>query len=632
MIETMQRIIGKDGKIVAIVIGDNIFRYDNEADIGLANKKLGYDILKVYPDFYEQMKNINVEVINNEFLDEKSTDDEIRNALVVDKVLEEKPTNEEEKEGYTIVDPVTTNNTEEIKEENDKEKEGLFARFKYSKPAKIIAGTLAGITLLTGMIGLGKKLKNRNVPDPVAIEEVADESVIALREEGLKRIDEAQNYFNNIAAPSIAIPEDNGAQLYLTGDETTAVFVYDNVTKANAENFAKAFGLQEKINEADLSKNYANAGQVLVNYYRYATEASGLSTLYLDEQDRLFFENFENKILEYNKTKSDAAKNAIQAELQEMYMSGKIDSLKDKYPGVASFIGTFMVPALYTNHVISDDLYNEIIKQNETITCNNIKLDIRNVIDIMKSSNLTEADKKILIEAFESLDAKNIKVQSREINHAARQTATTSQSRGTGKASTNSSNKASTSTTRTQITREEAIKTSNENEVKQAEAAAKASVEAKSTVTLQNGQTFEFYDGNIAVKATQDAHAIAYTMAFNATVSGQSINENEIIQTTKNQLKNKYNLEIYGNVIEGAARQAIKLGIDQGKIEKAKADQTAKQLRENSESKSETVVTTNPNAQIQTQNEINQVPTQNNQEYVDDIQYASDVVGTFTRG
>ena len=630
MIETMQRIIGKDGKIVAIVIEDNIFRYDNEADIGLANKNLGYDILKVYPDFYEQMKDINVEVINNEYLDEKSTDDEIRNALVVDKVLEEKPSNKEEKEeGYTIVDPVVTNNTEKIKEENDKEKESLFARFKYSKPAKIIAGTLAGITLLTGMIGLGKKLKNRNVPDPVAIEEVDDESVIALREEGLKRIDEAQNYFNNIAAPSIAIPEDNGAQLYLTGDETTAVFVYDNVTKANAENFAKAFGLQEKMNEADLSKNYANAGQVLVNYYRYATEASGLSTLYLDEQDRLFFENFENKILEYNKTKSDAAKNAIQAELQEMYMSGKIDSLKDKYPGVASFIGTFMVPALYTNHVISDDLYNEIIKQNETITCNNIKLDIRNVIDIMKSSNLTEADKKILTEAFESLDAKNIKVQSREINHAARQTATTSQSRGTGKASTNSSNKANTSTTRTQITgnngttaREEAVKEFGETKVQQAEQKAKENFEME--YANQNAAEAEYAKGvsagyNITYSTTQ-------RMIFdNQTVSISNFESQ--IQAAINAYTGSFKDDYARGVREGATN-----GVNQGRIDGIMNREAAKQLRENSESKSETVVNTNPNAQIQTQNEINQVPTQNNQEYVDGIQYASDVVGTFTRG
>ena len=621
MIETMQRIIGKDGKIVAIVIEDNIFRYNNEADIGLANKNLGYDILKVYPDFYEQMKGINVEIINNEYLDEKSTDDEIRNALVVDKVLEEKPSNEEEKEeGYTIVDPVVTNNTEEIKEENDKEKEGLFARFKYSKPAKIIAGTLAGITLITGMIGLGKKLKNRNVPDPVSIEEVADESVIALREEGLKRIDEAQNYFNNIAAPSIAIPEDNGAQLYLTGDETTAVFVYDNVTKANAENFAKAFGLQEKINEADLSKNYANAGQVLVNYYRYATEASGLSTLYLDEQDRLFFENFENKILEYNKTKSDAAKNAIQAELQEMYMSGKIDSLKDKYPGVASFIGTFMVPALYTNHVISDDLYNEIIKQNETITCNNIKLDIRNVIDIMKSSNLTEADKKILTEAFESLDAKNIKVQSREINHAARQTSTTSQSRGTGKASTNSSNKANTSTTRTQITgnngttaREQAVKEFGETKVQQAEQKAKENFEIE--YANQNAAQAEYAKGvsvgyNITYSATQ-------RMIFdNQTVSISNFEAQ--IQAAINAYTGSFKDDYARGVREGAAN-----GVNQGRIDGIMNREAAKQAQENYQVQTEVSVTTNPNEQTS---------TQNSQEYTDDVSYANDVVGTFTRG
>lgn len=623
MIETMQRIIGKDGKIVAIVIEDNVFRYDNEADIGLANKKLGYDILKVYPDFYKQMKDINVEIINNEYLDEKSTDDEIRNALVVDKVLKEKPSNEEEKEeGYTIVDPVTTNNTEEIKEENenDKEKEGLFARFKYSKPAKIIAGTLAGITLLTGMIGLGKKLKNRNVPDPVSIEEVADESVIALREEGLKRIDEAQNYFNNIAAPSIAIPEDNGAQLYLTGDETTAVFVYDNVTKANAENFAKAFGLQEKMNEADLSKNYANAGQVLVNYYRYATEASGLSTLYLDEQDRLFFENFENKILEYNKTKSDAAKNAIQAELQEMYMSGKIDSLKDKYPGVASFIGTFMVPALYTNHVISDDLYNEIIKQNETITCNNIKLDIRNVIDIMKSSNLTETDKKILTEAFESLDAKNIKVQSREINHAARQTATTSQSRGTGKASTNSSNKANTSTTRTQITgnngttaREEAVKEFGETKVQQAEQKAKENFEME--YANQNAAQAEYAKGvsagyNITYSATQ-------RMIFdNQTVSISNFEAQ--IQAAINAYTGSFKDDYARGVREGAAN-----GVNQGRIDGIMNREAAKQAQENYQAQTEVSITTDPNGQTQ---------TQNSQEYTDDVSYANDVVGTFTRG
>ena len=620
MIETMQRIIGKDGKIVAIVIEDNIFRYNNEADIGLANKNLGYDILKVYPDFYEQMKGINVEIINNEYLDEKSTDDEIRNALVVDKVLEEKPSNEEEKEGYTIVDPVTTNNTEEIKEENDKEKEGLFARFKYSKPAKIIAGTLAGITLITGMIGLGKKLKNRNVPDPVSIEEVADESVIALREEGLKRIDEAQNYFNNIAAPSIAIPEDNGAQLYLTGDETTAVFVYDNVTKVNAENFAKAFGLQEKMNEADLSKNYANAGQVLVNYYRYATEASGLSTLYLDEQDRLFFENFENKILEYNKTKSDAAKNAIQAELQEMYMSGKIDSLKDKYPGVASFIGTFMVPALYTNHVISDDLYNEIIKQNETITCNNIKLDIRNVIDIMKSSNLTETDKKILTEAFESLDAKNIKVQSREINHAARQTSTTSQSRGTGKASTNSSNKANTSTTRTQITgnngttaREEAVKEFGETKVQQAEQKAKENFEIE--YANQNAAQAEYAKGvsvgyNITYSATQ-------RMIFdNQTVSISNFEAQ--IQAAINAYTGSFKDDYARGVREGAAN-----GVNQGRIDGIMNREAAKQAQENYQVQTEVSVTTNPNEQTS---------TQNSQEYTDDVSYANDVVGTFTRG
>ena len=374
------------------------------------------------------------------------------------------------------------------------------------------------------------------------------------------------------------------------------------------------------MNEADLSKNYANAGQVLVNYYRYATEASGLSTLYLDEQDRLFFENFENKILEYNKTKSDAAKNAIQAELQEMYMSGKIDSLKDKYPGVASFIGTFMVPALYTNHVISDDLYNEIIKQNETITCNNIKLDIRNVIDIMKSSNLTETDKKILTEAFESLDAKNIKVQSREINHAARQTSTTSQSRGTGKASTNSSNKANTSTTRTQITgnngttaREEAVKEFGETKVQQAEQKAKENFEIE--YANQNAAQAEYAKGvsvgyNITYSATQ-------RMIFdNQTVSISNFEAQ--IQAAINAYTGSFKDDYARGVREGAAN-----GVNQGRIDGIMNREAAKQAQENYQVQTEVSVTTNPNEQTS---------TQNSQEYTDDVSYANDVVGTFTRG
>ena len=272
------------------------------------------------------------------------------------------------------------------------EKEAEKKRNKRKSFAAKAAAVVVGVGLL-GSVGCSKVDKNNEVAkeelakaqteQSAEIKDLGNKSKEQLidmlneksgQKEAIQKILDTKDYFNVQAAPSIIDSDD--AQLYLTADETAAAYMYANILTLGPTQMNKIFGQsdlvwinkakdgEEPIYELATPEHITNlfdeAREVLANYYSKATEPSGISNIFENEDEQAFFMEFEDLVLEYNKTQDEDLKKQIQAVLKSIFASNDVDALYEKYPGASAFIARFMAPALLSNDVICEDGYANI--------------------------------------------------------------------------------------------------------------------------------------------------------------------------------------------------------------------------------------------------------------------------------
>ena len=253
------------------------------------------------------------------------------------------------------------------------------------------------------LAALASELEGKSVSE--LIEMLNDEE----QEEAFERIVNTQDYFNEQAAPTV---RQGDKQLYFTFDETASAYIYANAKALSSDKIAGFFGKSkimvlneetgeyEEINKDLVSAKYLSFCNVLSYYYQLgATERSGVDGLFENEKEAEFFREFEDLILAYNKNHSEETKVQINAMLENIYLSGNVDSLADKYQGASSIIATAGVPYLYLNKVISKDTYKAIVEINETITCQEIYSQIEKIINCKTTKN----GKELIIEKIAEL-------------------------------------------------------------------------------------------------------------------------------------------------------------------------------------------------------------------------------------
>lgn len=323
------------------------------------------------------------------------------------------------------------------KEEKDSKIENMkvyknnIKNAKKNLKLKITAGILTVAIAASALIGCSTREQKKD--QPVTMEnyqEMDFEQLLALLNEGVQRdsfelMDEVQDYFNNTAAPTIKVKADKGAQLYLNADEIKSLFIYANADTYSKETFYEIFG--STFDDAKATEDYTNSARVLNNYYLRATNPSGIAKLFTNVKNQELFASFEQLVLNYNKKPSNENKQKIVNKLDEIYFSGKIDSLKNTCPEAVSFIGTHMTAALELNGVLSKSFADKVVEANETVTCNTIKEYIKEIDEYTEARNLvvvvtTEdkqeinlSDNQALYYISDAMDNKNIKVSSRDI-------------------------------------------------------------------------------------------------------------------------------------------------------------------------------------------------------------------------
>lgn len=296
---------------------------------------------------------------------------------------------------------------------------------------KITAGVLTLAVAVSTFIGCSTQ--KGKAEEPVTTienyQEMDFEQLLALLNEGAQRdsfelMDEVQDYFNNTAAPTIKVKADKDAQLFLTADEIKSLFTYANADTYSKETFYEIFG--STFDDAKATEDYTNSARVLNNYYLRATNPSGIDKLFQNEKNQELFASFEQLVLNYNKKPSKENKQKIVNKLDQIYFSGKIDSLKNTCPEAVSFIGTHMTAALELNGVLSKSFADKVVEANETVTCNTIKEYIKEIDEYTEARNLVVvtnqdkqeinlSDNQALYYISDAMDNKNIKVSSRDI-------------------------------------------------------------------------------------------------------------------------------------------------------------------------------------------------------------------------
>ena len=307
---------------------------------------------------------------------------------------------------------------------------------KGKKITKRIVAAAVAVSVAFGAFGCSK-IKKETPPtaEDGNYQEMSFEELLSLLKEGKQResfalMDEVQDYFNNVASPSIAVAKDNGAQLFLRADEIVSLFTYANADTYTKETFNEIFG--STFDESKITEDYTNAARVLNNYYLRAKNSSGLDKLFSDENNQQLFKSFEELVLDYNTNPTKTNKQRIQNKLDEIFLSGKIDSLKNTCPEATSFIGTHMIAALELNGVLSKKFADQIIEMNETVTCDTLKGHIKEIdeytdkVSSIYISKATDENGVVQVEELnqnatyieyikEAMDEKNIKVSSRDI-------------------------------------------------------------------------------------------------------------------------------------------------------------------------------------------------------------------------
>ena len=157
------------------------------------------------------------------------------------------------------------------------------------------------------------------------------------QQEAFNKIIDVQDYFNEVAAPTV---KQEDKQLYLTFDESAALYIYANSHAKSIEDFKKIFGKSkivllnpetdeyEEMTAETIAANYLSACLNLNYYYQLgATEESGVSKIFENKKEAELFESFEEKLLEYNRTGSKEVANEIREQYENAFMSGNIDSV-----------------------------------------------------------------------------------------------------------------------------------------------------------------------------------------------------------------------------------------------------------------------------------------------------------------
>ena len=452
------------------------------------------------------------------------------------------------------------------------------------------------IALAAGAL-VGCEKNNQKQEEPVEetlnYQEMDFEQLLALLNEGVQHdsfelMDEVQDYFNNTAAPTIKVKKDKDTQLFLNAEEIKSLFIYANADTYSKETFYEIFG--STFDDAKATEDYTNSARVLNNYYLRATEKSGIDKLFQEEKNQELFASFEQLVLNYNKNPNNENKQKIVNKLDQIYFSGKIDSLKNTCPEAVSFIGTHMTAALELNGVLSKSFADKVIEANETVTCNTIKEYIKEIDEYTEARNLiittnqenqeiNLTDNQALYYISDAMDNKNIKVSSRDIAPIIKNGNITKKISTTNAVYKNTKIK-NTTFTRKKVSKKTAIKEFGKTEVTKAE---EKSDKTDPIITIDD-KDFSIDDANEIEEITRAAkqygvdftNDIYHEMNENNGSFNSSTYENKITDKA-NSYTGKYK-EKYKTALWQGYKEAIRLAKELYDSEKQFREEAAKQV------------------------------------------------------
>ena len=482
---------------------------------------------------------------------------------------------------------------------NMKVYENNIKNAKKNLKLKITAGLLTIAIAASALIGcsIREQKAKEQVITSEKYQEMDFEQLLALLNEGLQKdsfklMDEVQDYFNNTSAPSIKVKEDKDAQLFLNAEEVKSLFIYANADTYSKETFYEIFG--STFDDSRIIQDFENAGIILNNYYIRATNPSGIDKLFQNEKNQELFASFEQLVLNYNKKPTKANKQKIVNKLDEIYFSGKIDSLKKTCPEAVAFIGTLTVTALEANGVLTRSFADKINKANQTVACNTIKEYIKEVGEYTQARDLVTAtienyqeinlsDNQALYYISDAMDNKNIKVSSREIKKILKN------KNLTNKAVLKKLNIKKTSFTRKQVSKKTAIKEFGKEEVKKAEQEAD---KTDPIITIDN-KDYSIDDANEIEEITREAKQ--YGVNFTNDIYQEMYKNNGSFNSATYEAK----LTNKANSYTGKYKEKYKVALWQGYREAVRLAKelydSEKQFREEAEKeiiKEEEIVTT----------------------------------------
>ena len=296
------------------------------------------------------------------------------------------------------------------------------------------------------------------------------------------RINAFQNYFNNIAAPTVEIEEDNGNRLFLTGEECVALYANLNAYEYTASELADLFGADSSyFISTNMNEKFIMASRVLNYYYATATRSSGLNILFNNSDDAKLFKEYESLLLKYNMEQTEENEKALHDYLMNLYLDGSLENAKAEHPTVLGVIGIGTTPILYAKGVINTEEMAKINEIYESVICDKIFPRVKVATEVV-----AETENQKVLEVLPSLlDKQNIKVSSRDINFEARNIPMPG-NKGHWNAS---AEVASSETSTKQVTRDEAIDEFGEDAV------AKAEEDAKNEVEKNNGSQLDYLQG-----------------------------------------------------------------------------------------------------------------------------------------
>lgn len=298
-----------------------------------------------------------------------------------------------------------------------KSKKTLFQKIG----AVVLAGGILVSAYLIGVRNAVSRL-DKNSSEKEIIEEYNNDFVNQLlnkldknQKDAWTKINDFQKYFNNFAAPTVKIPEDNDKQFYLTAEESLALFARFNANRYTASELAHIMGTKSEFaTSKKLDINYINACRILSYYYFTATAPSGLDKLFVNEEDANLFRETEKLILQYNQDISNVGnRKLLHDNIMDMFFNGSIGNVLEMNTGVLAAIGPAYTPSGYLLKVFSSEEFEKIIEMYETASC-----DRQAGLVNEAATNITDAtpNQEILLLLPEALDKQNINVNNREID------------------------------------------------------------------------------------------------------------------------------------------------------------------------------------------------------------------------